>query len=92
MANNSKKYTDIFSLKNRTAFIIGGQGLLGSEIVKAIMYIKSIIFLFCTTFAYSQDYTYLLEDINTSSDYYGNYVSPSGFNEQVTLHYFGHQN
>ena len=56
------------------------------------MYIKSIIFLFCTTFAYSQDYTYLLEDINTSSDYYGDYVSPPEFNGQVTLHYFGHQN
>jgi len=29
-------YSGIFSLKNQTVFIIGGQGLLGSEITKAI--------------------------------------------------------
>jgi NAD(P)-dependent dehydrogenase (short-subunit alcohol dehydrogenase family) len=30
------KYRDIFSLKNKTAFILGGHGLLGIEITKAI--------------------------------------------------------
>ena len=35
---------------------------------------------------------YSLEDINGSSDYYGNEISPDEFSGQVTLHYFGHQN
>lgn len=33
---NILNYKDIFSLKNKTAFIVGGQGLLGMEITKAI--------------------------------------------------------
>ena len=36
MAGKKNQYSDIFSLKNRTAFIVGGQGLLGLEITKAI--------------------------------------------------------
>ena len=59
---------------------------------KHIMYIKSLIILFSITFLYSQGYTYLLEDINSSSLYYQQSISPSDFTGQVTLHYFGHQN
>lgn len=51
-----------------------------------------MILILCLTFAYNQDYSYSLEDINTSSDYYGNNISPDEFSGQVTLHYFGHQN
>ena len=56
------------------------------------MYIKTILFLLSLHFIYSQDYNYLLEDINPSSNYYENYISPDEFSGQVTLHYFGHQN
>ena len=56
------------------------------------MYIKAILFLLSLHFIYSQDYNYLLEDINPSSEYYENYISPDEFSNQVTLHYFGHQN
>ena len=56
------------------------------------MYIKSLIILSSITFVYSQEYTYSLEDVNSSSFYYEQYISPSGFTGQVTLHYFGHQN
>ena len=35
---------------------------------------------------------YSLEDLNTSSDYYGENVGTSTFENQVTLHYFGHYN
>ena len=56
------------------------------------MHIKAILFLLSVNFIYSQDYTYSIEDINQTSDYYGNYISPSDFSGQVTLHYFGHQN
>ena len=36
MTSKNKKYSDIFSLNNQTAFIVGGKGLLGLEITKAI--------------------------------------------------------
>lgn len=35
MANKNKEYSEILSLKNRLAFIIGGEGLIGKEITKA---------------------------------------------------------
>ena len=54
------------------------------------MHIKSLIFLLGFTLIYSQ-YTYLLEDINPTSDYYNQNISPAEFSGQVTLHYFGHQ-
>ena len=37
-------------------------------------------------------YDYQLEDINSSSEYYGHYVGTSYFPNQVTMHYFGHYN
>ena len=30
------KYTQIFNLKNKKIFIVGGSGLIGSQIVKAL--------------------------------------------------------
>jgi len=38
------------------------------------------------------EYDYSLEDINSSSEYYGENVGTSYFPGQVTLHYFGHYN
>ena len=35
-------------------------------------------------------YDYSLEDINPSSEYYGNNVGTSFFEGKPTLHYFGH--
>ena len=58
---------------------------------KISMYIK-IILLLISNLIYSQEYSYSIEDINPTSDYYGDYISPSDFSSQVTLHYFGHQN
>ena len=37
-------------------------------------------------------YDYSLEDINPSSEYYGNNIGTSFFEGKVTLHYFGHYN
>ena len=56
------------------------------------MYIKWFTVLFTIVFLYSQEYTYSLVDINSSSSYYDQDISPSEFTGQVTLHYFGHQN
>ena len=39
----------------------------------------------------SQVYDYYLEDINNLSSTYGQIISPVFFQENVTLHYFGHQ-
>ena len=38
----------------------------------------------------SHSFDYLLEDINSSSQSYGNEVGPSYFKGQITLNYFGH--
>jgi len=52
---------------------------------------KILLFNFIINFLFSQ-YTYTLEDINPNSPTNGNYLSPASFSDQVTLHYFGHQN
>tara|TARA_B100000315_G_C14046838_1_gene350056 strand:+ start:72 stop:290 length:219 start_codon:yes stop_codon:yes gene_type:complete len=36
-------------------------------------------------------YDYSLIDVNASSATYGENIGPSNFENQVTLHYFGHQ-
>ena len=38
------------------------------------------------------NYDYALEDINSTSGYYGDNVGTSYFPNQITLHYFGHYN
>ena len=48
----------------------------------------SLIALFLS-FIYCQ-YDYSLEDLNPSSEYYGDSVGVSYFSPKVTLHYFGH--
>ena len=52
---------------------------------------KILLFNFIINFLFSQ-YTYTLEDINPNSSTNGDYLSPASFSNQVTLHYFGHQN
>jgi hypothetical protein len=37
-------------------------------------------------------YAYSLVDINSTSDAFGTNISPASYPDQVTLHYFGHQN
>ena len=37
-------------------------------------------------------YNYSLEDINSASNSYESFISPSSFEGNITLHYFGHQN
>ena len=37
-------------------------------------------------------YDYSLNDINLSSNDYGENISPGYYNNKVTVHYFGHQN
>ena len=49
--------------------------------------IVSVFSIFALSYA---QYDYTLEDINMSSDNYGNSVGTSYYADQVTLHYFGH--
>ena len=55
------------------------------------MLFKIIILLTTIALSFAQ-YDYSLEDINLSSNYYGESVGASYFPDQVTLHYFGHYN
>jgi len=55
------------------------------------MLFRKILLLTIITFSFAQ-YEYSLEDINSSSNYYGENVGTSYFSGQVTLHYFGHYN
>ena len=49
---------------------------------------KFLIALFTSVLMGQYDYS--LEDINPSSEYYGNNVGTSFFEGNPTLHYFGH--
>ncbi len=59
---------------------------------------KYILILFITAFAYSLDYS--LEDVNTTSNTYQQFVGPSYFqadefsdnNKLVSINYFGWEN
>ena len=55
------------------------------------MKIYKYIWIFSLTIVFGQ-YDYSLEDLNSTSDYYEEYVGTSYFPDQVTLHYFGHYN
>ena len=48
-----------------------------------------ILFLYTVIFAQGD---FSLEDINPTSEYYGQNIGTSYFSGQVTLHYFGHYN
>ncbi len=50
---------------------------------------RKYIWLLSLVFVFGQ-YDYNLEDLNPSSDYYQESVGTSSFENQVTLHYFGH--
>jgi len=50
---------------------------------------KKIIVLFSAVILIGQ-YDYSLEDINSTSEYYGTNVGTSAFEGNITLHYFGH--
>ena len=42
----------------------------------------------CIGSVFAQDYA--LEDLNDTSEFFGELVGPEDFSGQVTLHYFGH--
>ncbi len=56
------------------------------------MYKNIVILLFSTFGLIFGQYDYSLEDLNTSSEYFGENVGTSTFENHVTLHYFGHFN
>ena len=62
--------------------LIIGRTMFNSRIILSTFFL-SLVF---------GQYDYSLEDINSSSEYYGAHVGTSYFPEQVTLHYFGHYN
>ena len=53
--------------------------------------IHILLSILCASFIFGQN-DYSLEDINESSDFFGQNVGTSYFSGEVTLHYFGHYN
>jgi len=53
--------------------------------------INAILTLLLFSTAFSQ-YDYSLEDLNSTSQFYGQEVGTSYFTGQVSVHYFGHYN
>ena len=51
----------------------------------------STLIVFSISLMFGQ-YDYSLEDINPTSNYYEQNVGTSFFENQVTIHYFGHYN
>ena len=67
-------------------------GLNFCSIIGSIMFIRRIILsAFSLSIIFGQ-YDYSLEDLNSSSEYFGDDVGTSYFPDNVTLHYFGHYN
>jgi len=51
---------------------------------------RIILLTLCLSLVFGYDYS--LEDLNSSSEYFGQNVGTSFFEGEVTLHYFGHYN
>ena len=67
-------------------------GLNFSLIIGGTMFNSRIILsTLCLSLVFGQ-YDYSLEDLNPTSNYFGDNVGTSYFPDQVTLHYFGHYN
>ena len=64
--------------------------------IKNILLMFTLLFISCdsedpiSSEPTSSDYTYSLEDLNPTSNYYQQTVGTSSFPGQVTIHYFGH--
>mgnify|MGYP000094235329 CR=1 FL=1 len=52
---------------------------------------KQILFVVIISFLFSTNYDYSLEDINPTSDTYGQMIGPTYFTGKSTIHIFSHQ-
>ena len=67
-------------------------GLNLCQIIGRTMFNNHIILsTLCLSLVFGQ-YDYSLEDLNSTSNYFGDNVGTSYFPDNVTLHYFGHYN
>jgi hypothetical protein len=67
-------------------------GLNFCSIIGRTMLISRIILsVLCLALVFGQ-YDYSLEDLNSTSNFYGDNIGTSYFPDNVTLHYFGHFN
>ena len=74
---------DVWSIfSGLNCYIIIGRHMFNNRIILSALSL-SLIF---------GQYDYSLEDLNPSSEYYGQNVGTSYFSDQVTIHYFGHYN
>ena len=61
------------------------------KIYSTILILLAFVFFSCDPPDEEVVYDYSLVDINPNSDTYGVNISPDYFENQVTVHYFGHQ-
>ena len=61
------------------------------RIYSALLILLVFVFISCNPPDEEVVYDYSLVDINPNSDTYGINISPDYFENQVTVHYFGHQ-
>ena len=64
--------------------------------IKQYLFTLTLLFIACdsddpiSVQPSENNYTYTLEDLNPSSNYYNQNVGTSSFPNQITIHYFGH--
>jgi hypothetical protein len=59
--------------------------------IYSTLVILTLTFFTCNSPKDELVYDYYLVDVNPNSDTYGTMISPSYFENEITLHYFGHQ-
>ena len=65
--------------------------IMSGRIYSALLILLAFLFFSCNPPDEEVVYDYSLVDINPNSDTYGVNISPDYFENQVTVHYFGHQ-
>ena len=65
--------------------------IMSGRIYSALLILLAFLFFSCNPPDEEVGYDYSLVDINPNSDTYGVNISPDYFENQVTVHYFGHQ-
>ena len=62
----------------------------GTELMKIGLNKVTVKFAFIITFAFAQG-NFSLEDLNPSSDSFGQFIGPDNYLEDIVIVYFGHE-
>ena len=62
----------------------------GTELMKIGLNKVTVKFAFIITFAFTQG-NFSLEDLNSSSESFGQFIGPENYLEDIVIVYFGHE-